>query len=104
MKTKTQEEPNFSTKSSVGRVKSKKDRRINTEGLHIVEDFYKPNMKYGIQSLVDDELDDFDGGKILINSPSSVNICEPDFGNAFKNFSRSLICSLIESDCLSKSK
>lgn len=57
---KNTEEPNYATKSSVGRVKSKKDRRINTEGLHIVEDFYKPNMKYGIQSLVEDSLDDYE--------------------------------------------
>ncbi len=57
---KNTEEPNFATKSSVGRVKTKKDRRINTEGLHIVEDYYKPNMKYGIQSLVDDDLDSFE--------------------------------------------
>lgn len=60
MKTKTHEEPNFATKSSVGRVKTKKDRRVNTEGLHIVDDFYKPNMKYGIQSIVEDSLEEYE--------------------------------------------
>ena len=56
-KHKTTEEPNYTTKSSAGRVKSKKSRRYDNNDLHVC-DSYKDDMRFGIKSLVEDALDD----------------------------------------------
>lgn len=56
MKNKTTEQPNYNTKSSIGRIKSKKSRRYANDDLHVAES-YKENLKFGINSLVENALE-----------------------------------------------
>jgi len=55
------EQPNFVLKQSAGREKkSNKDRKYCNDGLRIVENIYNPNVKYGINSLVEEALDEYE--------------------------------------------
>jgi hypothetical protein len=56
MKKKTTELPNYNTKTSTGRIKSKKSRRFANDDLHVAES-YKENLKFGINSLVENALE-----------------------------------------------
>jgi len=48
-------------KQSAGREKkSNKDRKYCNDGLRIVENIYNPNVKYGINSLVEEALDEYE--------------------------------------------
>ncbi len=53
------ENPNFALKSSVGRVKQKKDQKYKNEGLHIVDLPSRKNERFGINAIVNNSLDEY---------------------------------------------
>jgi hypothetical protein len=59
IKKRVPETTNFAVKQSAGRIKTKhKSDRYQNDGLRIVENHYEKKVKYGINSLVDEALDE----------------------------------------------